>query len=892
MKLHFDSNQTYQRDAIAAVVDLFAGQPAAAGSFEWQPDLQQPELLDRLGVANALGLSDARVLANLRTVQQRNSLAPADTIAADDILGTRNFSVEMETGTGKTYVYLRTIHELHRAYGWKKFVIVVPSVPIREGVLQSLDSMAEHFAALYGNVPLDRWVYDSAQVSRLRQFALSTQLQVLVMNIQAFDKKAVAVVHQESDFMQGRRPIELIQQCQPVVIMDEPQNMESENARRAIAELHPLVTLRYSATHRNVHNLVYRLDPVRAYDLGLVKRIEVDSVTDSGDFNRPYLALEEVTASKKGLAAKLKIDAALAGGSVKRKTITVRRNDDDLWALSGQREIYRGYTVTEINAEREFVAFGNGVTLRSGQAQGGHEDAVMRVQLEETIREHFRKELALRSRPAGQRIKVLSLIFIDRVAHYVAADGKIRRWFEEAYRKLAAVEEFASLVPLPVEQVHNGYFARDKEGPKDSSEGRSTKADDEAYQLIMREKERLLSPDEPLRFIFSHSALREGWDNPNVFQICTLREGQSEVRKRQEIGRGLRLARIEDGMRCEDPKINRLTLIANESFADFARQLQTEFEEECGVKFEGRIVNKRERRKIALRKERFLSPEFRELWERISQKTRYRVEFPTDELIDRAVRIWRDEPEVAVPVIEVTKKAVAVTVHGVEEAVTMVARSSGITEFSPPLPDIIGHLQRATELTRLTLAEVLRRAGRVSQAFKNPQEFVEQAGAAIKRAKQELMVDGISYERIAGQRYEMQLFENDEIDSYLSRMLEVEHSIQTAIEYDSEVERAFAKAMDADDDVRLFVKLPRWFMVKTPLGDYRPDWAIVRECDGKVYLVVETKGTTDRQALPTEQRLRIKCGEKHFGKCLEVPYVLAKTAEDLRGTKPLPAKAD
>jgi type III restriction enzyme len=880
VKLHFDSNQTYQLDAISAVVDLFAGQAAAAGSFEWQADFQQPELLDHLGVANALALSDARLLANLGAIQTKNGIAKTDALAADEILGTRNFSVEMETGTGKTYVYLRTIHELHRAYGWTKFVIVVPSVPIREGVMQSLDSMAEHFAALYGNVPLDRWVYDSAQVSRLRQFALSTQLQVLVMNIQSFDKKAVAVVHQESDFMQGRRPIELIQQCQPVVIMDEPQNMESENARRAIGELHPLVTLRYSATHRNVHNLVYRLDPVRAYDLGLVKRIEVDSVLDGGDFNRPYIALETVTASKKGLAAKVKIDVALESG-VKRKTITLKCNEDDLWMLSGQREIYRGYVVTEINADASFVSFGNGVTLSPGQTQGGHGDSVMRVQLEETIREHFRKELALRIRPLGQRIKVLSLIFIDRVAHYAAADGKIRRWFEESYRKLAAQSEFAALPLLPVEQVHNGYFARDKEGPRDSSETRTTKADDEAYQLIMREKERLLSPDEPLRFIFSHSALREGWDNPNVFQICTLREGQSEVRKRQEIGRGLRLARIEDGTRCDDPKINRLTLIANESFADFARQLQTEFEEDCGVKFEGRIANKRDRKRIRLRKERFLSEEFQALWDKIKHKTRYRVEFPTAELIDSAVRIWQDEPAVSAPAITVSKtRLAAITAEGVSEEVASY-RTVALADYRPPVPDMVGHLQRATELTRSTLAEILKHSGRAAQALKNPQHFLEQAVAAIQQAKRELMVNGVSYERIADQCYEMQLFENEEIESYLSRMMSVEKSIQDAIEYDSEIERRFAEAMDADEDIRLFLKLPRWFKVETPLGNYRPDWAIVRECDGKVYFVVETKGTTDRQALATDERQRIKCGERHFGECLGVPYKLAVTLKDL-----------
>ncbi len=878
MKLHFDAQQAYQLDAIQAVVGLFAGQPAAAGSFEWQANLLQPELLDTLGVANALALTDARLLENLRSVQHGNKLDATAALASDDILGARNFSVEMETGTGKTYVYLRTIHELHRAYGWKKFVIVVPSVPIREGVTQSLDAMTEHFESIYGKVPVDKWVYDSSQVSRLRQFALSNQLQILVMNIQAFDKKAVAVVHQESDFMQGRRPIEFIQQSQPVVIMDEPQNMESDNAREAIRSLNPLVTLRYSATHRNIHNLVYRLDPVRAYDLGLVKRIEVDSVTDGGDFNRPFVALEGVKASKTGLAAKLRIDVELAGG-VKRKTITVKRNEDDLFELSGQREIYRGYTVTEINAESGFVSFGNGVILREGQSQGGQDDTVLRMQIEETVREHFRKEVALLGRPTGERIKVLSLFFIDRVAHYADADGKIRRWFIESYAKLAALPEFSVLPARAVESVHNGYFARGKEGPKDSSEGKYTKADDEAYQLIMREKERLLSPDEPLRFIFSHSALREGWDNPNVFQICTLREGQSEIRKRQEVGRGLRLARIENGFRCDDPRINRLTLIANESFADFARKLQTELEEECGVSFTDRIVNKRERRRVNLRKERLLSDEFRELWDRISYKTRYEVEFSTGELVRQAVRVLNDEPEVSVPQITVAKAEVKFAAEGVEE-IPRALRPVTLAEYRPPVPDIIGYLQRETELTRSTLVEILVKSGRGAQALKNPQQFMEQAAGAIRHAKRELMVDGIRYERVAGEAYAMRLFENEEIESYLSRLLPVQHSIYDAVEYDSEVERAFAAKLDAREDVRLFVKLPRWFLIKTPLGDYRPDWAIVRERDGRVYLVAEAKGTTDRKTLPDGERLRIKCGERHFRQ-LNVPYRLAVEPSDL-----------
>jgi len=877
VKLHFDAQQAYQLDAIKAVVKLFAGQSAAAGTFEWQTGKLESELLDSLGIANALSLSEAQLLENLRATQESNKLPVSEALASDDILGSRNFSVEMETGTGKTYVYLRTLYELHKTYGWKKFVIVVPSVAIREGVTQSIASMEEHFAAIYGRVPVDHWVYDSAQVSRLRQFALGNQLQVLVMNIQAFDKKGSAVVHQESDRMQGRRPIEFIQQCRPIVIMDEPQNMESENARSAIDSLHPLFTLRYSATHRNIHNLIYRLDPVRAYDLGLVKRIEVDSVTDGGDFNRPFLSVESIATSKRGLTAKLTLDVKQSTG-VKRKTISIKEAKVDLFTLSGDRDVYRGYIVDEINAE--FVRFENDVKLCVGESQGGQTDLVMRIQIEETIREHLRKEPALRARPVGQRIKVLSLFFIDRVAHYADADGVIRKWFEEAYRKLAALSEFNALAPLPVELVHGGYFARDKEGLKDSSEGKSTKADDEVYQLIMRDKERLLSPDEPLRFIFSHSALREGWDNPNVFQICTLREGHSEIRKRQEIGRGLRLARIEDGFRCDDPKINRLTVIANESFAEFARQLQTELEDECGVSFANRIANKRERKKLKLRKERLASEEFRQLWERISQKTRYKVDFKTAELVTAAVKILRDEPAVHSPHVSIKKSEVVISVTGVEEVVRA-SRAGASASERPPLPDIIGYLQRETELTRTTLVEIVLRSGRIVDALKNPQQFMELATRAIQHAKRELMVDGILYERITGQVYEMRLFEDEEIESYLSRLLPVAHSVYDAVEYDSEVERNFAAALDANEDVRLFVKLPRWFMVKTPLGDYRPDWALVRESDGRVYLVVETKGTTDVKALPDSERLRVKCGEQHFEHCLDVKYKLARTVDDI-----------
>jgi type III restriction enzyme len=640
VKIQFDPDQEFQREARDAVLDVFAGQPLATGTFEVRFDAMAGELLTELGVGNQLLLTDDALLGNLQQVQTRNGLQPATSLAG------RHFSVEMETGTGKTYVYLRTLYDLHARYGFKKFIVVVPSVAIREGVLKNIELTREHFQSLYGNVPLDAWIYDSRQVSRLRQFAASNAMQLLIINIDAFNKQDISVIHRDNDRLSGRRPIEFVQAAQPIVVVDEPQNMETATARAAIESLNPLLTLRYSATHRDPYNLVYRLDPVRAYDLRLVKRIEVDSVVDGADFNRPYLRVVSVTPAKGKITAKIELDAAGAGGP-RRKAVNVTRNGTDLYDVSGQREQYRGYIVDHLDAAYGYVAFTNGIRLSVGESQGGNQDEVMRTQVRETVKEHFEKELAISRLPASERLKVLSLFFIDRVANYDAPDGKIRQWFVEAYQEYAARPVYAPIHPLPVEQVHNGYFARDKQGAKDTRG--DTRADDEAYALIMRDKERLLSLEEPLRFIFSHSALREGWDNPNVFQICTLNETRSEVKKRQEIGRGLRLPVRESGYRSFDPSINRLTVIANESYDSFARQLQTEIETDFGVKFEGRIMNKRERRRAELKKGWRFDADFQALWDRIKHKTRYSVTFDTATLIERAAFGLKNQPPIEPP---------------------------------------------------------------------------------------------------------------------------------------------------------------------------------------------------------------------------------------------------
>lgn len=882
MKIKFDSNQAYQLDAINAVVDVFDGQPLAAGTFEVRLDtaFDAGGLFSELGIGNRLVLNDEAVLANVQSVQTRNEVAPSTALETlpsvqmvlvdvgmsvnDPLASPRpyyNFSVEMETGTGKTYVYLRTIFELHQRYGYSKFIIVVPSVAIREGVMASVRMTHEHFKTLYGNVPVDCWVYDSKQVSRLRQFAASNTLQILVMNIQAFDKKDIAVIHKDNDRLSGRKPIEFVQAAHPIVIMDEPQNMETDTAKAAIASLNPLCALRYSATHRNLYNLLYRLDPVKAYDLKLVKRIEVDSVLDEPDFNQPYIQVQSIAATKTRITAKIAIDVNANGGP-QRKTLTLSSGGVDLFDRSNGRGSYKGFIVDEIDAGNGCVSFTNGLALYVGETHGGRADEVMRVQIRETIKEHFEKELRIRKTlPDGRRLKVLSLFFVDRVANYWPEDGKIRHWFVEAYKEIATHPKYRELEPLPVDKVHNGYFAAYKGVPKDTRG--DTQADDEVYELIMSKKEQLLSLDEPLRFIFSHSALREGWDNPNVFQICTLNETKSEIKKRQEIGRGLRLPVLETGERCFDPNINRLTVIANESYDDFARKLQTEIEDECGVKFEGRITNKKERIIANLKQGWRLNEEFKELWARIKHKTRYAVDYETATLITNATERLKGMEKIEPAKIMVQKVGVGMDKNGL--STTLLAVNQAKADYATvQIPDLLSYLQGKTELPRSTLAQILIQSGRLGEVKHNPQQFLDQALAAIQAELHDLMINGIKYECINGQEYEMLLFEKNEITGYLTNMIEVDNSIYDVVLWESEVERAFAEAMSTRQDIRMFIKLPSWFKVETPIGTYNPDWAIVKEDDQKVYLVRETKGTKDQFKLRGSEWAKIQCGHAHF----------------------------
>jgi type III restriction enzyme len=670
------------------------------------------------------------------------------------------------------------------------------------------------------------------------------------MNIDAFNK-ASSVIHQEIDRMAGLRPIEFIRAVAPVVIMDEPQNMESDQAQQAIKGLNPLCTLRYSATHRNLYNLLYRLTPVDAHELGLVKQIEVDSVLDDPDYNQPFVRVEEIKATKSKVTAKLTIDVMQKNGP-KRKTVSISKGGGDLFDLSGGREVYTDYVVDRVDAGNGYVEFTNGVTLYEGEAQETHKDDIMRAQVRETVREHLEKELRLHRAKEkgslGNRLKVLSLFFIDRVANYADVDGKIRQWFVEAYEEESGKPRYKILNSPDTEDVHNGYFATDQSGVEKDTRG-NTKADDAAYQLIMRDKERLLSPDVPLRFIFSHSALREGWDNPKVFQICTLNESHSEVKKRQEIGRGLRIPVDEIGERVFDASYNRLTIVANESYAEFANALQTEIRDETGVDFSGSTKNVRDRRTASLKQRWKLDADFRELWERIKHKTRYRVEYDTDELIRKASERIRDfMAPIEVPKIVIRKGALSFEEFEERGLTTSMLSADEVDVLgeSVRIPDILGHVQRETELTRSTIARILVESGRLSDVTKNPQQFLDRATKEIRKALDDMMIDGIKYERVEGHEYEMRLFEDKEITSYVEKMVDTDKSIYDSFPLDSKPEENFARDLNTREDIQFFLKLPNWFKVETPIGTYNPDWAIVKQPTGeeqKLYLVRETKSS-------------------------------------------------
>ena len=1020
MKLKF-KNQNFQTDAVNAVVDLFIGQEKTQSTFSVMDD-RQTTFLNELGQGNALYIDQETLTANMHAVQKRNSLP------LTDIAGNMQFCIEMETGTGKTYVYTKTIFELHRKYGFTKFVIVVPSVAIREGVYKSFQVTQEHFGLQYDNVPCRYFIYSSAKLSDVRQFATSSNIEVMIINIDAF-KKAENIINQAQDRLNGETAMGFIQNTHPIVIIDEPQSVDNTpKAKEAIATLNPLCVLRYSATHREKINLLYRLTPVDAYQMGLVKQIAVSSNQVAGGFNQAYVRLLSVS-NEKGFKAKVELDVKGKTGVVTRKTATVKPGDD-LFLLSGQRDLYEGYTVAGIDCTPgyEHIEFGNTQEVAMGKSIGDvDENIIKKAQIRRTIETHLDKEL----RYLDKGIKVLSLFFIDKVDKYRHEDGTpgiYATMFEECYQELMAKSKYAALqarFPSDVSKVHNGYFSQDKKGRLKDTKG-DTQADDDTYNTIMRDKEWLLSFDCPLRFIFSHSALREGWDNPNVFQVCTLIEQKSVFTCRQKVGRGLRLCVNQDGERIEDKNINVLHVMANESFAEFASTLQKEIEDETGVKFgvlqlslfsgmvyedrreverqvtveqaqavvqalktsgvineAGQVVSVVEPKEIELPKalepvkevvqaiveraepvvaeslagtaytetvveektlsyddahelmdhferkgyitstgkvkdtmknalkngtldlpqkyeaarERFeriianadrrppirdasrdvvghlnkqvmLSPEFLELWNKIKQKTAYRVNIDTEQLVENCVKALREMPHIPKTRLVSQTADIHIEQAGISH-IQREMRTMDIANDYQSLPDIITAISDETLLTPATVNRILVESGRCGDFLNNPEAFLEQTVELIRNHRHALAIDGIRYVKLDGQEYYVQeIFDTAELIANLDRnAVKVEHSVYDYVIYDSPtVEKPMAEALDNDPDVKMYFKIPSRFKIETPIGTYNPDWAVYLTKNGeeKLYFVLETKGTTNFIHLQPSEQMKIHCGKEHF----------------------------
>jgi type III restriction enzyme len=762
MEFRFDGTQEYQIKAIDSVRRLFDGQARLESAILYETGA------GFLGSPNRLDLTEDDVLRNLQIVQQSSSIQvdsklefieqEIEKAEGKERVRFPNFSIEMETGTGKTYVYIRTALELNRRYGFRRFIIVVPSIAVKEGVLKTFQMTRKHFQEIHENLPYNFYFYDSANLTQVRQFSSSSGVEFMIMTLDSFNKSMTEqgkgnVIRRPTDRLQGATPIHLIQASRPILILDEPQNMESEKSIAALATLNPLLALRYSATHRNPYNLVYRLTPADAYRQGLVKKIEVASVVKENDVGQVFVRLDGIETRKSKIKASITINKLMKTGTVKQKPITVRPGDN-LRKKTNLPE-YESFVVEEINPGSKTILFGNGIQIQVGDAQGADKEAIFEAQIRYTIEEHFRKQRRLK--PLG--LKALSLFFIDRVDNYASENAIIRHLFVKAFEELK--QQYPEWKDLKAEEVQASYFASTKQKSgelifEDSATGESQK-DEEVYDLIMKDKERLLSFGTKVAFIFSHSALREGWDNPNVFQICTLNQTSSNIKKRQEVGRGVRLAVNESGERIHDPEVNLLTVVANQSYDEYVRQLQEEIVAEYGEGVEQlpRPANARKKTSVNLKKEFILKPEFKELWDKIKDKTRYSVVIDTLKLIEETVQ-QVDQLRIPPPRVVVSKGALNVDSEGAFEAIRLSSAKTFVDLSGrfplPNLADTMIHLLENTtpriRLSRKTLVEIFLRTKNKKAALDNPFEFASVVVQVLKEKLADHLVNGIQYEKI------------------------------------------------------------------------------------------------------------------------------------------------
>ena len=989
MKLKFKT-QAYQTAAVQAVVDCFKGQPPASSeaiSYRIDPGNAVGQTIGSTvsssdGFKNAdLMLTDAELLENIHAVQHGQNLPVSNTLAKTKIARV-NLDVEMETGTGKTYCYIKTIFELNKQYGWSKFIIVVPSIAIREGVAKSLQITAEHFLETY-HKKARFFVYNSKQLHHLESFSSDAGINVMVINVQAFNAtgKDNRRIYEELDDFQSRKPIDVISANRPILILDEPQKMEGGKTLDSLVNFKPLMVLRYSATHKTTHNKIHRLDALDAYNQKLVKKIAVRGISVKGLAGTAgYLYLQSIEiSSKKPPEARVEFEQKLAVGNIKRVVRKLSKGDN-LFDLSNGLDQYRdGFVVSDINANTDTLSFTNGVELTVGDATGDVTEATLRrIQIREAIKAHFDKEQAL----FQQGIKVLTLYFIDEVIKYrdySQADekGEYARIFEEEYtqylNEMLDLDETAYvkyLKGIAVDKTHSGYFSIDKKSkrladPKVAKRGEDAGLSDDvdAYDLILKDKERLLSLNEPVRFIFSHSALREGWDNPNVFVICALKHSDNTISRRQEVGRGLRLSVNQNGDRMDHPAtvhdVNVLTVVASESYKDFVAALQKDISESLSARprmaneeyFTGKVLKtatgdvevtpqlakqiyrylvkndytddadritavyhdaNKEDALAALPPElaphaeqvfqlidsafsesklpdigddrkpkknplnaNFDKQEFKALWNRINRKAAYSVDFDSAELVKKAV--FELDKSLRVTPLQYTIQSGEQIDQIADEALKRgdsFRISKTETEYnnrsihSVVKYDLIGKLAEGTQLTRRTVAEILKGINVVifAQFKTNPESFIAEAARLINEQKATMIIEHLAYDPVED-KFAIDIFTAAQTKQDFSKAGEkLQRHIYDYVVTDSKVEREFVKELDTANEVVVYAKLPRGFLIPTPVGDYNPDWAIsFKEGAVKhVYFIAETKGSMSSMELREIEKTKIKCARKFF----------------------------
>ncbi len=995
MKLKY-KHQRFQEDAARAVTDCFSGQPHYDGTSNFLVDQGiengQRSMIALEGYANAPLEPGVPLRDNIRRVQTSFGLKPIDQLEGDG----RTLTIEMETGTGKTFTYIKTMFELNKLYGWTKFIVVVPSIAIREGVLSSFESMSEYFAQEYGK-RIQYFVYNSKQLSKIDSFASDAGMHVMIINTQAFntslneDKNkegragdaAARIIFSRRDEFRSRRPIDILAATHPIMIIDEPQSVlganKSNQTRKGLKLFNPLFKLLYSATHRkdDIANMVYRLDAMDAYNKHLVKKIEVVGVEQKGTTaTNGYVYLEQIIISTGNPQARINFDVMRKSGTVAQQSKVVS-DGFDLYQQSGGLEEYRdGFVIDYIDGRMQTIHFVNGVTLVPGQMIGKTtEDVIRRNQIRETIRKHIERESQL----YPKHIKVLSLFFIDHVSSYrlyggEETKGKFAKMFEEEYPHVLQecipyLTDTAYLRYLQdprnaAENIHQGYFSMDKKGhmvdPK-MERGSDNSNDESAYDLIMKDKERLLSLDEPVRFIFSHSALKEGWDNPNVFQICTLKESGNENKKRQEVGRGMRLCVNEHGDRQDADVLgddgvfntNILTVIASESYESFAEDLQHEIADACadrplkvtedlfvgviyttedgtdqiitddvaddiqemligqGYIHRGRLTEKyyvdKDRNQLNFGEldkikdvivnqldgvfdpkkakpangrgtveghfnEQKFKDEFLGLWKEINIHSYYTVHFDSQKLIDKAIRQLDKLNVTEIKVVISTGSLEKIeSKQQLEEGTAMKQGKNRTVQVHEGVGsvryDLIGQLVSKTGLTRKTIVAILQGIKTFHQFQLNPEEFIMKSARIINSCKAMSVIEHIEYNKMDG-TYDKDVFTENTLRGKLGEnAMKSKKSLYDLVVVDSKGEMNFAEALEREDMVQVYTKLPRGFYINTPVGHYNPDWAVVFKEDSGVkhiYFIAETKGSIIEADLRDVEKAKIACATKHF----------------------------